>query len=154
MNLKYLLAIVAAFAVYGCDSTAYIHGEYKAREAVDSFATYYFNWQFSKATRYVTDSSQVWLRYAASQVHQADIDILRGKEDATVEIKEIDVTSPDGPVARIMVKDFLRMDTIGTEAHLVEKAYFMLRLEEMPDDKMRWKVRMEGLPQSERRNRD
>lgn len=154
MNLKYLLAFVAAFVLFSCDSTSYINGERKARAAVDSFAFYYFNWQFPKATRFVTDSSQVWLRYAASQVHEADIAILRDKEDATIEIDEIDVTSYNGPKARITVNNFLRMDTIGTEGHLVKKASFILHLEEVPEDKVRWKVRMEGLLQSERRNRD
>ena len=121
---------------------------------MDSFAFYYFNWQFPKATRFVTDSSQVWLRYAASQVHEADVAILRDKEDATIEIDEIDVTSYNGPKARITVNNFLRMDTIGTEGHLVKKASFILHLEEVPEDKVRWKVRMEGLLQSEKRNRD
>lgn len=121
---------------------------------MDSFAFYYFNWQFQKASRFVTDSSQVWLRYAASQVHEADIKILRDKEDATIEIEEMDIASNDEPTARITVRDFLRMDTIGTEGHLVKKACFILYLEEAPEEKVRWKVRMEGLPQSEKRNRD
>ena len=155
MNLKYLLAIiVTAFMLFSCDSTSFVRGEHKVRAAVDSFAFYYFNWQFSKASRFVTDSSQVWLRYAASQVHEADVKILRDKEDATIEIEEIDVTSNDEATARITVRDFLRMDTIGTEGHLVKKASYILRLEEATEDKVRWKVRMEGLPQSERRNRD
>ena len=94
MNLKYLLAIiVTAFTLFSCDSTSFVRGEHKVRVAVDSFAFYYFNWQFSKASRFVTDSSQVWLRYAASQVHEADVKILRDKEDATIEIEEINVTS-------------------------------------------------------------
>ena len=76
------------------------------------------------------------------------------KEDATIEIEEIDVTSNDEATARITVRDFLRMDTIGTEGHLVKKASYILHLEEATEDKVRWKVRMEGLPQSERRNRD
>lgn len=154
MNLKYLLSIVAAYMLCSCDSTSFIRGEHKARAAVDSFAFYYFNWQFNKASRFVTDSSQVWLRYAASQVHEADITLLRDKEDATIEIEDIDITSNNEPKARITVRDFLRMDTIGTEGHLVKKASYILHLEEAPEEKVKWKIRMEGLLQSERRNRD
>ena len=154
MKLNYLLILLTFILASSCDSTTYVKGEKKARAAVDSFATYYFNWQFQKASRFVTDSSQVWLRYAASQVHEADITILREKEDATIEIEDVDVTSLYGPKARITVRDFLRMDTIGTKGHLVKKASYILYLEEVPEEKVRWKIRMEGLPQSEKRNRD
>ena len=73
MNLKYLFIALTAFLVAGCESASRFKEERSARAAADSFATYYFNWQFQKAARFVTDSSQVWLRYAASQVHEADI---------------------------------------------------------------------------------
>jgi len=36
----------------------------------------------------------------------------------------------------------------------VKKASYILYLEEVPEEKVRWKIRMEGLPQSEKRNRD
>ena len=74
--------------------------------------------------------------------------------DIEISIEDIDINSYDGPKARITVRNFLRMDTIGTEGHLVQKASYILHLEEAPEEKVRWKVRMEGLPQSERRNRD
>ena len=154
MNLKYLFIALTAFLVAGCESASRFKEERSARDAADSFATYYFNWQFRKASRFVTDSSQVWLRYAASQVHEADIKILRDKEDAAVEVEEIDVNDTETPSARVVVRDFLRMDTIGTEGHLVEKASFRLMLEQTQPEGGEWKVRMEGLPQSEKRNRD
>ena len=154
MKLNYLLFLLTFILASSCDSTAYVKGEKKARAAVDSFATYYFNWQFQRAARFVTDSSQVWLRYAASQVHEADIKLLRDKEDASVEVEEIDVNDTETPSARVVVRDFLRMDTIGTEGHLVEKASFRLMLEQTQPEGGQWKVRMEGLPQSEKRNRD
>ena len=140
--------------IAGCDTATRLGTEYKVRTAVDSFATYYFNWQFYKATNFVTDSSQVWLSYAASQVHEADIELLREKEDATVEIEEINIDDSETPTARIKVRDFLRMDTIGTEGHVVKEATFVLQLENTAQEGKEWKVRMEGLPQSEKRNRD
>ena len=154
MNLKYLFIALTAFLVAGCESASRFKEERSARAAADSFATYYFNWQFQKAARFVADSSQVWLRYAASQVHEADIKLLRDKEDASVEVEEIDVNDAETPSARVVVRDFLRMDTIGTEGHLVEKASFRLMLEQTQPEGGQWKVRMEGLPQSEKRNRD
>ena len=63
---------------------------------IDSFATYYFNWQFPKTLKYCTQSSEPWLRYAASNVHQADVDLLRTKlRLPTIEINDIDF-SDDG----------------------------------------------------------
>lgn len=154
MNLKYFPIALTVFFAVGCESASRIREERLARTAVDSFATYYFNWQFDKAARFVTDSSQVWLRYAASQVHEADIAILREKEDATVEIEEIDINDADSSSALVTVWDFLRMDTIGTEGHLVEKASFRLSIEKTSQEDRKWKIRMAGLPQSEKRNRD
>ncbi|MBQ6203854.1 MAG: hypothetical protein IJK46_07145 [Prevotella sp.] len=154
MNLKYLFAAVAIFMVAGCESASRFRMENKARTAADSFATYFFNWQFDKAAHFATDSSMIWLRYAASQVHKADIDLLRVKEDAVINIDEIFINDENTASARITVRDFIRMDTIGTEGHIVEKASFVLQMERNAEKEEDWKIRMEGLPQSEKRNRD
>ena len=154
MNLKYLIAVGAIIMVAGCESASRFRMESKARTAADSFATYYFNWQFDKAARFATDSSMIWLRYAASQVHEADIELLREKEDAVVDIDEIVIDDEEKASAHITVRDFVRMDTIGTEGHLVEKASFVLQMERKAEERGDWKIRMEGLPQSEKRNRD
>ena len=154
MNLKYLIAVGAINMVAGCESATRFRMESKARTAADSFATYYFNWQFDKAARFATDSSMIWLRYAASQVHEADIELLREKEDAAVEIDEIVIDDVETASVHITVRDFVRMDTIGTEGHLVEKASFVLQMERKTEERGDWKIRIEGLPQSEKRNRD
>ena len=154
MNLKYIVVAFAVLSAAGCESASHVREERSAQAAADSFATYYFNWQFDKASRFVTDSSLVWLRYAASQVHEADIKILREKEDAAIEVEEIDIDNAETASVLVTVKDFLRMDTIGTEGHLVGKASFRLNIERTSTEGGEWKIRMEGLPQSEKRNRD
>lgn len=53
--------------------------EEQLKADIDSFATYYYNWHFEKAARFCTPESKVWLRYAASNVHQADIELLKAK---------------------------------------------------------------------------
>ena len=112
---------------------------------VDSFATYYFNWHFPKTLKYCTRSSEPWLRYAASNVHKADVERLRAKEeDATVEIN--DITFGDDGVsatASITVHNFLQMDSIGQEAHLVDEAEFLLP---MSMENNAWKIKLEKLP--------
>mgnify|MGYP007000016486 CR=1 FL=1 len=58
---------------------------------VDSFANNYFNWHFPKAVKYCTQESERWLRYAASNVNETDVELLRQKpEDASIEITDID----------------------------------------------------------------
>ena len=149
------MAVVAIttslYTLTGCQS--HEGSEEQLENNLDSFATYYYNWQFPKAVKFCTASSEPWLKYAASNVHEADVELLRNKaEDATVEINDIDF-SDDGANATvsITVYNFLQMDTIGQEAHLVEEADFHLP---MSIENGVWKIRMVNLPQSERRNHD
>lgn len=149
------MAVVAIttslYTLTGCQ--AHEGSEEQLENNLDSFATYYYNWQFPKAIKFCTASSEPWLKYAASNVHEADVELLRNKaEDATVEINDIDF-SDDGANATvsITVYNFLQMDTIGQEAHLVEEADFHLP---MSIENGVWKIRMVNLPQSERRNHD
>lgn len=116
------------------------------KKEVDSFAVYYFNWQFHQARRFVTPSSEKWMRYAASQVHQADIELLQNKEvPATCEIHEITYSDDDSTaVAHVTIHDFLHMDTIGKAASIVNAAHFDIPLKyEAKTDK--WIVEVDGL---------
>ncbi len=87
------MAVVAIttslYTLTGCQS--HEGSEEQLENNLDSFATYYYNWQFPKAIKFCTASSEPWLKYAASNVHEADVELLRNKEtDATVEINDID----------------------------------------------------------------
>ena len=115
------------------------------KEDADSFAIYYYNWHFPKALKYCTPSSETWLRYAASNVHEADIELLRNKaEDASVEITDVDYADDEvSAVVSIKVSNFLQMDTIGKEAHPVDEATFQLPME---IHEGKWKVKLEGMP--------
>ena len=119
--------------------------EEQLKADVDSFATFYYNWHFPKAMKYCTPESERWLRYAASNVHEGDIEQLRQKaEDATVEITDVDFGDNEASaVVTLTVKNFLQMDTIGQEAHLIPQAEFQLPMELHGD---KWKVKLEKLP--------
>lgn len=124
---------------------------------LDSFVTHYYNWHFAEASKYCTPASERWLRYMASNVHEADIELLRNKaEDASIEINGIDFHDDEvTATAHITVSNFLQMDTIGQAAHLIEQATFPLQLE-MQQGK--WKVnldaRMASLRQNGKRSHD
>ena len=151
MAIAVAAILTSVYTLTGCQS--HQGDEDQLENDIDSFATYYFNWQFPKTQKYCTQSSEPWLRYAASNVHQADVDLLRTKaEDATVEINDIDFGDDEvSAIADITVRNFLQMDSIGEEAHLVEEADFLLP---MCMENGVWKVRMASLPQSGKRNHD
>ena len=83
MAIAVAAILASAYTLTGCQS--HQGDEDQLENDIDSFATYYFNWQFPKTQKYCTQSSEPWLRYAASNVHQADVDLLRTKaENATI----------------------------------------------------------------------
>lgn len=131
------------FCLCGCQP--HEGSESQMKEDVDSFATYYYNWHFEKAAKFCTPESEAWLRYASSNVHQADIDLLHDKsEDATIEIDDISFGNDEtSATVRFHVSNFYQMDTIGKEAHLVKQADFSLP---MVMHGGKWKVVLKELP--------
>lgn len=151
-----ILALAVTLAASGFIGTACSSregDEEQLRADVDSFATYYYNWHFEKTVKYCTPESERWLSYMASNVRQRDIDSLRSKEeDAMVEIGDIQY-SGDGTSATVSinVSNYLQMDSIGTEPHLMDRSTYLLP---MTLNEGRWKIRMDSPLRSERRSRD
>ncbi|MBR6937163.1 MAG: hypothetical protein IKH63_06285 [Prevotella sp.] len=116
------------FFLVACDFHA--GSSRQLKKEVDSFAVYYFNWQFHQAVRFVTPESEKWMHYAASQVHQADIDLLQSKElPASCEINEVVYSEDDKTaIAHVTIQNYLRMDTIGKAATIVNTAQFDIPL--------------------------
>ena len=111
MAIAVAAILTSVYTLTGCQS--HQGDENQLENDIDSFATYYFNWQFPKTLKYCTQSSEPWLRYAASNVHQADVDLLRTKaEDATVEINDIDF-SDDGANATVSITVHNFLQQIG-----------------------------------------
>ncbi|SNU11702.1 hypothetical protein SAMN06298210_11312 [Prevotellaceae bacterium KH2P17] len=117
------------------------------KETADSFATNYYNWRFEAAKAYCTPESGRWLRYAASQVHQEDVDVLKAQaQGAKCEIQDIAYADNDTTATvNISVRDFLRMDTIGTVAHLTDEASYTLTAVRRNE---KWKVALSSLPRA------
>lgn len=143
--LATLMVVCLLFVVSSCEN--HVGSSRQLKKQVDSFAVYYFNWQFHKAVRFVTPESEKWMSYAASQVHQADIDLLQQKElPATCEIMEI--TYDDkvfSAIAHVTIRNYLRMDTIGKVASVIDVADFDIPLSyHSQSDK--WIVNINELP--------
>ena len=135
-----LFFFIAALSLTSC----FHHGENDARDAVDSFSVAYFNWRFKDAMPFVTPQSKQWLRFAASQVDQEDVDSLRAKQYAA-EVKVDDVSSVDDTtkLATVIVRDFLAMDTIGQGPHAVPIDTFRIPV---ALTKGYWRVSLHRLP--------
>ncbi|MBQ1759120.1 MAG: hypothetical protein IIZ94_05515 [Prevotella sp.] len=123
-----MMVLGVLFLLVACDFHA--GSSRQLKKEVDSFAVYYFNWQFHHAVRFVTPESEKWMHYAASQVHQADIDLLQSKElPASCEINEVVYSEDDKTaIAHVTIQNYLRMDTIGKAATIVNTAQFDIPL--------------------------
>lgn len=140
----FIAFIVCFFMLPFATSCNHEGSEDQLNVTIDSFSTSYFNWHFKEALPYVTYDSHKWLRYAASQVHQADIDILRNQEQgATYEIGDIEFVDDSVAYVLVNVNNFLSIDTIGTEGHIVEQATFRLKA---IYDNNNWKIKLNCLP--------
>lgn len=137
------LIATATYGLAGCQPHEGSEDQLKAD--VDSFATYYYNWDFPKAIKYCTPASERWLRYAASNVHEADVEALRQKaDDASIEIQDVEFGDDEVTASvSISVSHFLQMDSIGQAAHLISQANFQIPME---IHNGKWKVKLEGLP--------
>ena len=146
-SFRMTAAAMAAGILFLTSCNGHAGSEKQLKECADSFATAYYDWHFSKALPYVTAGSQKWLRFAASQVHQKDVDILRGMESgAAHELGDITYTGDSTADVELNVSNYLGMDTLGRVGHIVKNGRFTIK---MRYDGGRWLVRMEGLPRNE-----
>lgn len=95
--------------------------------------------------KYCTKESERWLRYAASNVNETDVELLRQKpEDASIEITDIDFDDDEtSATVTLTVHNFLQMDSIGQDPQLIEQADFQLP---MCMEKGLWKIKLDKLP--------
>ena len=144
-----LIVMVLALAATACAN----HKEAPPttlEERVDSFANAYFNWQFHKAINHVTPESEKWMRYAASQVHTADLKLINAQEEkARVEIEDIELIDDTMAKAKIAVYNYMRMDTIGNAGRMIDEARFTLTAK-CRTEKKKWMIELNGLPRHEK----
>lgn len=146
--MKQNFAIITVFcALIGLSlsSCRYHQDERQLKDEANAFADHYFNWQFEKAQSHCSPSSQKWMVYAASQVHQEDVDRLRAMDEGPshqlngVAYGEGDTTA----TVLLQVRNFVLMDSIGTVAHVIDKADFKLNMIFVDSH---WKVDLKELP--------
>ena len=103
--------------------------------AID-FANAYFNYDLVKAQTMVDDQSKKWLRYEASNITEADLELLRMQDEGAT------VTVEDSAVVTVTANNFLLADSLCSKGRMVEEKTFTIVL--LQDSSKKWKVRMEG----------
>lgn len=144
MKFKLFVFALAGVLLSSCGESK---TEQQLADAVDSFAVNYFNCRYREAMPFATADSKKWLQFAASQMHQTDVDTLRAQDEgASCEIEDISIHDDDTTASTtVNVFNFYKTDTIGKVGRFIEKARFNLQATRQDGA---WKVRMEGLPQN------
>ena len=149
--MKVFFLFCTALLLSGCDFTSDHDNE--AIEAAVNWAEAYFNYDFHKAEEYITPESGRWLKFAASNATEHDLQLVQQNEEgATVEVEDFFPEANDTlRVVSLRVSNYVSSTLPAESAQLVEEGVFNVTTV-LRDGK--WKVRMEGLPQSEKQSRD
>lgn len=139
-----LLGCCAALVILLGNSACNVDNKDQLESDVDSFSMAYFNWRFPKALNYCTSQSRQWLVFAASQVNENDVEVLRNKQEgASCKIEDINFTDDSTATVKVMVRNFLVLDTIGGVPQTIAEKVFCLHVIERQGV---WKIHLNGLP--------
>lgn len=143
--MKHLKLWLAVALFTSCDIG--INGDEAAQKAAVAWADAYFNCDFHEAEEYSTAESGKWLRFAASNVTEQDLQLLR-ERNAVVEADEYFPEANDTlRVVRLTVRNYLAPKALGEASQLADVGHFNVTVVKRNDH---WKVKMEGLPRSEK----
>jgi len=148
--MRHLKLCSAVLLLAGCQ--VFGDGEREAGKIARQWAEAYFNYDFREATRFVTPESEKWLHFAASNVTEQDIEILNATDErATINVGDYYVGTDTTGMISVTVNNFLSMDSIGHAGSRHESEVFIL---EVVKRNGHWKIRMAGLPRSEKQSHD
>ena len=148
---KLTSTILICAALTACDETTG-KGQDVTQHVVAAWADAYFNYDFRRAQKYVTPESRKWLLFAATNVTQDDVDMLRAQDEgATVTVSNYEETDDSTALVTLHVQGSIICDTIGRPAHPSADATYTVTAVSRGGRMM---VKMEGLPRSEKHSRD
>ena len=149
--MKVFFLFCTAFLLSACSRMN--RDDQEATDTAVKWADAYFNYDFHEAEKYVTPESRQWLQFAASNTTEHDLQLVQENEGgASVEADDFFSEANDTlRVVSLRIYDFVSSTLPADSARLVDEATFTITTVLRDGE---WKVRMEGLPQSERRSRD
>jgi hypothetical protein len=148
--MKVFFLFCTAFLMTGCSLVMIDDNE--AMDVAARWAEAYFNYDFHEAKQFVTPESERWLRFAASNTTEHDLQLVQEDGEAIVDVDDFFTEANDTlRIVQLRVRNFVSATLPADSAHRVDEAMFNITTV-LRDGK--WKVRMEGLPQSEKQSRD
>ena len=146
--MKLLLLFMAAILMAGCNTGK--DGDQQAIEAAEKWADAYFNCDFKDAGNYVTQESQKWLLYAASNTTEQELKLLQDAGGAYAKASDwFEEANDTMRLITLTVTNFLtaqqQTPTLTKEGTV--KVVVIKRGNS-------WQVRMAGLPQNGMQSHD
>ena len=146
--MRQLLLLLTAFIMASCNLG--FEGDNATLDVATDWADAYFNCDFRDAANYTTAESGKWLRFAASNTTEQDLQVIQGK--ATSSADEYFTEANDTlRIVTLHVRNFLKPVALGAAPQLQEEGTFLVTVVKRDG---KWKVRMEDLPQSEKQSHD
>ncbi|MBR5687926.1 MAG: hypothetical protein IKX36_08200 [Prevotella sp.] len=148
-----LVILCVSMVSFSCERQEKRPAQGNATTTVEKFCAAYFNLQYEEALKYCTPESQKWISFAASNISEEDLAVMRNREGGTsIEVTEIDAHDTD-TIGQATVKagNYLSIEKIDDKAYIADEGIFHFDLVKRDG---KWKVRMAGLPRNEMRNRD
>lgn len=141
---------VATAVLSGCGMGS--NSNRAARNAAVAWGEAYFNCDFMQAQDYSTPESNKWLSFAASNITEHDLEMLRAQNAVVTCDDDITVSNDTLLLLTLRVSHYLKPAILGEQAvQADEEGVFNIPVVKRGK---RWMVRMEGLPQSEKQSRD
>ena len=122
-------------------------GDQQARNAAEDWADAYFNCDFKDAKEYVTEESQKWLQFAASNTTEQDLKQLQEAGGAQIAVSDDFEEAND----TMRLVTLTVSNCLTAKSALSQEATFKVRVVKREAG---WQVRMEGLPQNGMQSRD
>lgn len=153
ITMKFGLTIPTIIMLFTACNGPSTGDEDTVKQDIISFAQAYFNYDFKHALKYCTPESDKWIKYAASNIHEADLELLREQDEgADVDLDDLEFSDNDSTgIAVVTVENYMRLDTIGNAGRMIDRATFRIPIV-LRDT--RWLIKMEDLPRSEKSSRD
>ena len=149
--MKYYLLSIMLLLLNGCQLHD-ANGSGAVDKSLQEWAEAYFTFKYEDALEYMTPESEKWIRFAATNITEKDIDFINGQNNVVkVDILDCQISADTTCISRIRVSDFVQLGFVGQESKVVDQAEFQIPLVQRDG---KWLVRMEGQLQSGRQSRD
>ena len=147
--MKYLLLSLTALLLTAC---SVVGDDDEVIRVAEIWGNAYFNCDYHRAAEYSTPESDRWLRFAASNTTEGDLQLLRDHQAVAAASDYFTVANDTLRVVTLHVDHYVKPTLLGQQTSVqADNGQFHVTVVKRG---RQWLVRMEGLPRSERQNHD